>query len=354
MAQPEVTVNGKPLAEAGPIHPGAMLTLTSANTTNAKTFDWKVGDETLSGQTVNWQVPTAGTYEIIHTVIGDSNRDTAPPISITAVDPELVAVAEVLYQGKPFSQSSNIYVGEKLLLDSSKSSGPVKGAAWTVNGEKIDGKQVEWPISEPGQIEIRLRVEGENPGLVNESDVVKVFAKKRPPVWALWAASIAELGILGFFAWLLTGNQARDCRLIITNGSRPQVRKFFSRFSKTATIPFNKMLKSKEYWKKAPDRDAIVVSRQSAAKGPAVKLACTFAPARRGTSDVQFGENKAATNTERFYLLEDTRNPDEPQTVEFTLQAGKKSFGDTLLLAIVAAALIAAFFWFYLKIYPAL
>jgi hypothetical protein len=354
MAQPEVTVNGKPLAEAGPIHPGAMLTLTSANTTNAKTFDWKVGDETLSGQTVNWQVPTAGTYEIIHTVIGDSNRDTAPPISITAVDPELAAVAEVLYQGKPFSQSSNIYVGEKLLLDSSKSSGPVKGAAWTVNGEKIDGKQVEWPISEPGQIEIRLRVEGDNPGLVNESDVVKVFAKKRPPVWALWALGLAELGMLAFFAWLLTGNQVRDFRLT-ANGSRKMVKKFFSRFSKTATIPFNKLFQKDTFWEKAPDSDALIISR-STLKGPPADLGCTFAPAYGGTSDVCFeiDPEKPATKTQRFYFLQDDRDPDNPRRVEFTLQSGKTSYADLMILAIIAVSLVASFFWFYLKIYPAL
>jgi hypothetical protein len=354
MAQPEVTVNGKPLADAGPIHPGAMLALTSKNKTNAKSFEWIVGGKPLTGQMVNWEVPSAGTYQIVHTVVGDSeNRDTAAPISITAVDPALVAIPEVLYNGKPFSQSSNIYVGQTLQLVS-KSSGPVTSATWTVNGEKIPGAKVPWPISQPGQIEIKLRVEGQNPALVNESDVVKVFAKKRPPVWALWALGILEVGILAFFGWLLTGNQVRDCRLIITNGPRPQVRKFFSRFSKTATIPFNKMLKSKEYWRKAPDRDAVVISRQSVAKGPAVKLACTFAPARRGTSDVQFGESKPATNTERFYLLEDGRNPEQPQSVEFTLQSAKKSLGDTLMLAAVAAALVAAFFWFYLKVYPAL
>ena len=359
MAQPEVTVNGKPLSGAGAIHPGDMLTLTSRNTANAKTFEWQIGDATLSGQTVNWPVPSAGTFEIIHTVAGVTSGDEAPqkntaaPIGITAVDPELSAVAEVLHRGKPYSQSSNIYAGDTLQLVS-KSSGPVQSATWTVNGEKISGNSVSWPIPAPGDIEICLKVQGQNPGQVDESLPLKVFAKKRPPVWMLWALGLAELGILGFFAWLLTGNQVRDYRLIVANGPRPQIRKFFSRFSKTATIPFNKMLKGKEYWKKAPDRDALVISRQSVAKGPAAKLACTFAPARRGTGDVQFGESKAATNTERFYLLEDGRNPDDVQTVEFTLQSGKKPYGDFVLLCMVATALAAAFFWFYLKAYPTL
>lgn len=359
MAQPEVTVNGKPLSGAGAIHPGDMLTLTSRNTANAEAFEWQIGDETLSGQTVNWPVPSAGTFQIIHTVAGVTSgdeapqKDTAAPIAITAVDPELIAVAEVLHRGKPYSQSSNIYAGDTLQLVS-KSSGPVQSATWTVNGEKISGNSVSWPIPAPGDIEICLKVQGQNPGQVDESLPLKVFAKKRPPVWMLWALGLAELGILGFFAWLLTGNQVRDYRLIVANGPRPQIRKFFSRFSKTATIPFNKMLKGKEYWKKAPDRDALVISRQSVAKGPAAKLACTFAPARRGTGDVQFGESKAATNTERFYLLEDGRNPDDVQTVEFTLQSGKKPYGDFVLLCMVATALAAAFFWFYLKAYPTL
>jgi hypothetical protein len=336
-----------------------MLTLTSRNTANAEAFEWQIGDETLSGQTVNWPVPSAGTFQIIHTVAGVTSgdeapqKDTAAPIAITAVDPELIAVAEVLHRGKPYSQSSNIYAGDTLQLVS-KSSGPVQSATWTVNGEKISGNSVSWPIPAPGDIEICLKVQGQNPGQVDESLPLKVFAKKRPPVWMLWALGLAELGILGFFAWLLTGNQVRDYRLIVANGPRPQIRKFFSRFSKTATIPFNKMLKGKEYWKKAPDRDALVISRQSVAKGPAAKLACTFAPARRGTGDVQFGESKAATNTERFYLLEDGRNPDDVQTVEFTLQSGKKPYGDFVLLCMVATALAAAFFWFYLKAYPTL
>jgi hypothetical protein len=359
MAQPEVSVDGKPLAQAGAIHPGAMLTLVSMNTANAQSFEWQVGDEKLSGQTVNWRVPSAGTFEIFHTVSGVASgddvpqKDAAAPITITAVDPELTAVAEVLHRGKPYSESSNIYAGDTLQLVS-KSTGPVQSATWTVNGQEIAGNSVSWPIPDPGDIEILLKVQGQNPSQIDESLPLKVFAKKRPPVWMLWALGLAELGILGFFTWLLTGNQVRDYRLIVANGPRPQIRKFFSRFSKTATIPFNKMMKGKDYWKKAPDRDALVVSRQSAAKGPAAKLACTFAPARRGTSDVQFGESKAATNTERFYLLEDGRNPDEVQTVEFTLQAGKKSYGDLFALCLVATGLAVAFFWFYLKVYPAL
>jgi len=359
MAQPKVSVDGKPLAEAGAILPGAMLTLVSMNTANAQSFEWRVGDERLSGQTVNWRVPSAGTFEILHTVSGVASgddvpqKDAAAPMTITAVDPELIAVPEVLHNGEPYSASPNIYVGDTLQLVS-KSTGPVESATWIVNGQEIAGNSVSWPIPAPGDIEILLTIQGQNPEQVDESLPLKVFAKKRPPIWMLLALSLAELGVLGFFAWLLTGNQVRDYRLIVANGPRPQIRKFFSRFSKTATIPFNKMLKNKDYWKKVPDRDALVISRQSAAKGPAAKLACTFAPARRGTSDVQFGESKAATNTERFYLLEDGRNPDEVQTVDFTLQAGKKSCGDLVSLCLVGIVLAVAFFWFYLKVYPAL
>lgn len=358
-ARPEISsVDGKPYAEAGAVHPGATITLVSQNTSFAKAFEWQAigpkGTESLpNGQTVQWRVPYSGNFRIVHTVIGGAggSQKNTGELEFSAVDAELNAVANVLYRGKPAKDSSNIYVGETLQLVSD-SAGPVQSAVWTVNGEDIVGNSVSWPISQPGEIKIRLKVQGQNPDQTAE-DVQTFTAKNRPPVWMLWALGLTELGILGFFAWLLTGNQVRDYRLVVANGPRPQIRKFFSRFSKTATIPFNKMLKTKDYWKKVPDRDALVISRQSAAKGPAAKLACTFAPARRGTSDVQFGESKAATNTERFYLLEDARNPDDVQTVEFTLQAGKKSYGDLFLLCSLATALVAVFFWFYLKIYPA-
>ena len=86
MAQPEVSVDGKSLAEAGAIHPGAMLTLVSMNTANAQSFEWQVGDEKLSGQTVTWQVPAAGTYDIVHTVGGADASDTRA-LSLTVVNP---------------------------------------------------------------------------------------------------------------------------------------------------------------------------------------------------------------------------------------------------------------------------
>jgi hypothetical protein len=361
MAQPEITVNGKPLSGAGVIHPGDMLTLTSRNTANAETFEWQIGDETLSGQTINWPVPSAGTFEIIHAVGGVTSGDEAPqkdaaaPIAITAVDPKLTAVAEVLHRGKPYSESSNIYAGDTLQLVS-KSTGPVRAATWMVNGQEITGNSVSWPIPAPGDIEIRLKIEGQNLGQVDESLPLKVFAKKRPPVWVLWALGFVELGILGFFAWLLTRNQVRDYKLILPYGW-PQLRKYFSRFTKTATIPVNKIFKDDDgYWKKRPDHEALVISRQSEVKGPAAKVHATFAGARKRTSDVDCGEDigKPATNTERFYVLEDRRSPDQVQTVEFTLRSGKKSYGDFVLLCLLATALAAAFFWFYLRIYPAL
>ncbi len=373
MAQPEVTVNGKPLAEAGTIHPGDRLRLISKNISFVKTFEWKVGSDPLSGQTTEWEVPSSGTYEIVHTVVGDSeNRDTAAPISITAVDPELVAIPEVLYKGKPFSQSSNIYVGETLQLVS-KSSGPVKNATWTVNGEQIVGEKVPWPISQPGQIEIKLRVEGQNPALVNESDVVKVFAKKRPPVWALWAAGIVEIFLLGLAWRLFTGNRPRACRLESrldpksTNRlSRVEVSDYWNRLTKEARIPMADAVALSKGKRAAtgPTREVFEFWAKEGTKHPTRYFTVKKAPNRRAPAGLgcpfdNYGgielkpDPSADKNNPRFVFRYPDAPPSTKQVYLNFVETGSTT-GDKIALVASMAAALALFFLFVVKVYPLL
>jgi hypothetical protein len=333
-----------------------MLTLTSRNTANAKTFEWQIGDATLSGQTVNWPVPSAGTFEIIHTVAGVTSGDEAPqkntaaPIGITAVDPELSAVAEVLHRGKPYSQSSNIYAGDTLQLVS-KSSGPVLSATWTVNGEEISGNIVSWPIPAPGDIEICLKVQGQNPGQVDVSLPLKVFAKKRPPVWMLWAVGGFEFALLSLLAYFFSGNQLRESIVQVEGGQAELVKNHWSRLHKGAQIFVGDILPG-EYWRNRDRKEAIVITPASVPSGPPGGLSCTFASAG-GLGSASMDEDPTRrTPTELHYILIDERDNEQRQSINISLQILKPTLTDVLLLLLSAAVLTVIFITFLVKIYP--
>ena len=352
MAQPEVSVDGKPLAEAGAIHPGATLTLVSMNTANAQSFDWQIGEEKLYGQTVTWQVPAAGTYNIVHTVGGAEASDTAAPISLTVVNPELAAMGEVMYEGRPLAEADNVYTGRTLLLVS-KSTGPVKRAVWTINSKEVEGQTVSHVITDPGELQIQLTVNGETADQTSSSGITRVLAKNPPPVWMLWALGIVSTALLGFLGYVFTGNRARSASLSIRDGRTISVRKHWSRFHKSAVIPIRLFFSDEVFWGRKPTTDAMVVEvSKSKIKGPPLVLDCTFVAARGGSGIARLEPNFApATNQERYYLLVEHDSEEEYQA-EFSLRAGRPSVNDLLILTLLGAAVVAAYFVFYLKIYP--
>lgn len=289
LAQPEVSVDGKTLAEVGAIHPGATLTLVSKNTANAQSFDWQIGEEQLSGQTVTWQVPAAGTYNIVHTVGGAEASDTAAPISLTVVNPELAAVAEVMYEGRPLAEADNVYTGRTLLLVS-KSTGPVKQTIWTIDGKEVHGNTVSHVITAPGQLAIELTVKGETADQTSSSGITRVLAKNPPPMWMLWALGLFELALLGLLAYFFSGNRLRDSRVQVEGGRALPVKKHWSRLHKEARIFVGKILPG-EYWRKRDRKEAILVTPVPVTSGPPGALSCTFKSAMAGVGAVSMDED---------------------------------------------------------------
>ncbi len=352
-ARPEVSVDGKSLAAAGAIHPGAMLTLVSMNTDFAKSFEWQIGDDKLSGQTVTWQVPAAGTYDIVHTVSREGSSDTAAPISLTVVHPDLAAVAEVMYEGKPLADTDNVYTGRTLLLVS-KSIGPVKRMVWTINGKEVEGETVSYAIADAGELEIQLTVQGDTPDQISSTGITKVLAKNPPPVWMLWAVGLFELALLGLLAYFFSGNQLRDSRVQVEGGRAVPVKKYWSRLHKEARIFVGKILPG-EYWRKRDRKEAILVTPVPVTSGPPGALSCTFKSAMAGVGAVSMDEDPTRrTPTEIHYNLIDERDEDKKQSVGISLQILKPTRTDTLLLLLSVAALAVIFVTFLIKIYPSL
>lgn len=353
MAQPEVSVDGKTLAEVGAIHPGATLTLVSMNTANVQSFDWQIGEEQLSGQTVTWQVPAAGTYNIVHTVGGAEASDTAAPISLTVVNPELAAVAEVMYEGRPLAQADNVYTGRTLLLVS-KSTGPVKQTIWTIDGKEVEGETVSYEITDAGDLEIQLTVQGETADQTSSSGITRVLAKNPPPVWMLWALGLFELALLGLLAYFFSGNRLRDSRVQVEGGRALPVKKHWSRLHKEARIFVGKILPG-EYWRKRDRKEAILVTPVPVTSGPPGALSCTFKSAMAGVGAVSMDEDPTRrTPAEIYYDLIDERDEDQKQSVGISLQILKPTRTDTLLLLLSAAALAVIFITFLIKVYPTL
>lgn len=353
LAQPEVSVDGKTLAEVGAIHPGATLTLVSKNTANAQSFDWQIGEEQLSGQTVTWQVPAAGTYNIVHTVGGAEASDTAAPISLTVVNPELAAVAEVMYEGRPLAEADNVYTGRTLLLVS-KSTGPVKQTIWTIDGKEVHGNTVSHVITAPGQLAIELTVKGETADQTSSSGITRVLAKNPPPMWMLWALGLFELALLGLLAYFFSGNRLRDSRVQVEGGRAQPVKKHWSRLHKEARIFVGKILPG-EYWRKRDRKEAILVTPVPVTSGPPGALSCTFKSAMAGVGAVSMDEDPTRrTPTEIYYDLIDERDEDQKQSVGISLQILKPTRTDTLLLLLSAAALAVIFITFLIKVYPTL
>jgi hypothetical protein len=358
-AVPRLAIDGKPFGPDVIATRGQTLALTHESLGPVARAAWTVNGQKTEAAALNRVLDTVGEQTITLTVEsapgpgGEITRSTSQPIVFQVIAQRVKALVDITVNGVPIDSVETLYAGDTLQLQS-RSTGPVKAAVWTVNGKPIAGNTVQWPIESPGDIRVRLKVSDPELGQTDESDIVNLVARKRPPTWTLWALGIAELGLLAFFAWLLTGNGARDSVLLAGGGGRTPAGRYFSRIHKTATIPLSRLLPRNPYWRKKVDSEAVVISRNPVASGPAVKLGCTFSNARGG--DVLFGEahSKPATNTERYYTLEDARDPENPQTIEFTLRSAKRSFGDSVTLAVISVALIAAFFWFYLRIYPSL
>jgi hypothetical protein len=182
--------------------------------------------------------------------------------------------------------------------------------------------------------------------------MTKVLAKNPPPVWMLWAAGSVSTALLGFLCYVFTRNRARSASLSVRDGKTIAVAKYWSRFHKSAVIPIREFFSDEDFWGRKPLSDAMVVNSESKTKGPPLTLDCTFASARRGSGNAQLEPNFAPpTKQERFYLLVEHDGEEEHQA-EFSLRAGRPSMNDFLILTLLSAAVIAAFFVFYLKIYP--
>jgi hypothetical protein len=373
MAQPEVSVNGKSLAEAGAIHPGAMLTLVSMNTDFAESFEWQIGGEKLSGQTVTWQVPAAGTYNIVHTVSREGASNTAAPISLTVVNPELAAVAEVMYEGKPLANTDNVYTGRTLLLVS-KSTGPVKRTVWTINGKEVQGDTVSHEIADAGEMEIKLTVHGETSEQIASSGITKVLAKNPPPVWMLWALGSALTAIWGFLWRLLTRNGPRGCRLESrlhpedkSPFARADIGDYWSRLTKEARLPMATAVigsgRAKprgdraiiyEFWSKEgekwPNRYFSIKNARKGSGEPA-----TMAPAWKGDiGPVPLKEDPRSDKNRPRFIFAYPKAPEEARRIYFEISEQTRPKSDFLLLVASTVVIAALFFYFLVKIYPSL
>jgi hypothetical protein len=357
-AIPQISIDGKPFQPGTVVTKGQSLSLSSASTGPVAKVEWTVNGQKTAAATVNRVLDAVGEQTIslaVESVAGpggEVTRSGSQSIVFQVVAQGVDAVPTIAVNGEPLESVDAVYAGDTLQLVS-KSTGPVQAAVWTVNGKELSGNTVQWQVPAAGDVSIMLKVTGPEAGQVDEADLIRIAAKKRPPVWMLWAMGIVGTGILGFLTWLLTGNQVRDARISVEGGrDNIKVRKFFSRFTKAAVIPIRR-LSDKEYWRTRPEKETMRVSRRVASKGLAVKMQCDFAHVEGGP--VSFGERPGtALQSEMTYRLEDRRDPDKPQSIDFKLRPGKSTHGDLLLLAGAALALLAGFFWFYIKIYPSL
>jgi hypothetical protein len=364
-ADPQISVNGKPLVEAGEIHPGDKLTLISRNTAHAEAFLWEVNGEKLEGQTVEWTPARAGRVKISHAVTGGRNGKDEPqvsksaPIQIEVVNRRITPKALVLDRGKPIEQV-DVFAGDTLKLVS-ESAGPVVKTIWKVNGSEIEGTMIDYKIEKAGPIRIQLMVLGSE-GEPVASGEISILAKKRPAYWSLVALGILELGIFSFLWYFFTGNQLKYCKLKATSGIKPlslsgvKPNKYWSRLHKTASIPFKMLFKDDEYWSKQPnsDRKCLTISRALVSlKGPLMNLGCTFSNTKEGLGDIVFGEDEGKqTKDSRVYNFSDNTDPEKPRRIQFEVTLGRPRIGDGMALVFSSSMILASYFYFYLKIYP--
>jgi uncharacterized Zn-binding protein involved in type VI secretion len=364
-ADPQVMVNGKPLAEAGEINPGSTITLESRTTANAERFLWDVNGEQLEGQTVSWSPSKAGKVTIVHTVMGKNDgADIAPsqkasPVILNVVNAKLTAKARILDHGKPV-EKCDVMAGDTLSLVS-ESTGPVAKTVWRINGQEMQGSKVDYRIENPGKTVIELLAFG-NDGPPVASGEISILAKKRPAYWALVALGIVEMGIFGMFFYLFTGNKLRSCKLkAIENGkikplSGVTPRKYWSRWNKKASIPFRMMFKKDKFWNDKPDskKNCLTISRDTVdVNGPGVKLGCPSASATDGMGYVHLTEiREMKTHEKREYEFRDESDSDNPQKYIFEVMLGRAELWDSALLVFFTLCLLASYFYFYLRIYP--
>jgi hypothetical protein len=377
-AVPEIFIDDKSLDSVGLVTQDQTMRLSHKSTGPVAKVKWKVNDETFIAESHTQQLKKTGIYEVAliveseRTPQGVVSTNTSAPRRFEVVPPRLTAVAEVLHDGKPYSESSHIYAGDTLQLVS-KSTGPVKSAKWTVNGQQIDGNSVSWPIPDPGDIEILLKVQGQNPSQIDESLPLKVFAKKRPPVWALWAASIVGVFFLGLVWRLFIGNRPRLCRLEsrldpksnVTLG-RLDVAQYWNRLTKKAHIPMGEAVASIKgrVMPSGPTREVFEFWSKEGAKHPtryfvALKASDPKVPAVLDCPFKNFGgidcrpDLSADQNNPRF-VFNYPEAPAATKKVYFNFAEVGSATADKLALVGLTALILALFFLFVVKIYPML
>jgi hypothetical protein len=351
LAIPRLSIDGKPFSPELTVTRGQTLAVSHESTGPVAKAEWDINGEKVSAASLSRLLEEVGEQSITLSVEstvgpgGEVTHSTSQPIVFQVVAQPVTAVVDITINGESIESVDAVYAGDVLQLHS-RSTGPVKSAVWTINDKDVAGDTVQWPITDAGELKISLKVSDPEFGQADVSDTVSLVARNRPAIWKLWAIGIFEISLLAFLTWLLTGNRARESLLLVEGGGMIHARKYFSRFRKTSTIPMKKIFPGNKYWRDKQDHEAIVISRNAVSRGPAAKLACTFAS--RG-GDVSFSQDtgKPPTNIEGYYLLEDNRDAESPQQIELTLRTQNRSFRDNVLLAVIAAVLAGAFVYFY-------
>ena len=349
-AVPVLAIDGKPFGPGSVVTRGQTLALSHTSAGPVAKAEWSINGEKTAASTLSRVLDTVGEHTVTLTVEsapgpdGEISRSTSQAIVFEVVAQPVKAVVGISINGQPLETSEGVFIGDIIQLRS-ESSGPVKSAVWSVNGQQIPGDTVQWPVTSAGDVKISLTVSDPEFGQTDVSEILSLAAMRRPSTWPKWVLGISHVSLLLFFSWLLTGNRARDSLLLIEGGGQIHPKRFFSRFRKTAIIPMRKAFPRSPYWRERQDHEAFVVSRNALGK-PAVKLGCTFAT--RG-GDVSFGQDtgRPPTSTEAYYILEDSRDSESPQQVELTLRASNASYKDAFILFVIAASLVASFFYLF-------
>jgi hypothetical protein len=379
-ADPQVTVNGKPLAEAGEINPGATITLVSRNTANAEQFLWEVNGEKLSGQTVEWHPQKAGKVSIIHSIVGkkddsgDAPSITAPKIQIDVVNAKLAAKARILDHGKPI-EKCQVMAGDTLSLISD-STGPVTKTAWKINDKQTDGTKIDYLVEKPGKIVIELLAFGPD-GTSVASGEISILATKKPAYWSLFALGIIELCFFGFAIYRFSKNSLKYSRLEIfkrnarTSNYEPiytsYILKYWNHWQKKAIIRLNKLKfnllihnqatdEARKYFLAMGDDKYLTISSEKLVlAGPDVSIQFSYINPRRGhDDDYSFQEPPNQTKLEsRYYEVSDlTQAP--PMELAFKISMPTRGTLDWFFVLLTSIVLLGLYFVFYIKFFPKL
>ncbi len=170
----------KPEADAGesrtvPVKEKVILEADdSSDNVGISNYTWEIDGEKLHGDKISYVFDSLGEYEVILKVKDEAGNSDVDEIYIDVIDDKKpIAIA---------GENRTVEWSEKLTFNASKSTDNVEISSyhWKINGEKIQGRTVDYTFDEIGEYQVKLIVEDTSGNTAEDKITITVKDSTKP------------------------------------------------------------------------------------------------------------------------------------------------------------------------------